>query len=67
MKRRLLAAVVLMAGIFYRTTGTAQRGAAPFVLEETTITQIQGALRGRQLTCRSLVDSYLKRIEAYDK
>jgi len=40
---------------------------APFRLEETTIQQIQTALRDRSLTCRALVEQYLKRIDAYDK
>ena len=39
---------------------------APFLLEETTIAQIETALRGG-LTCRSLVEQYLARIAAYDK
>jgi Asp-tRNA(Asn)/Glu-tRNA(Gln) amidotransferase A subunit family amidase len=39
---------------------------APFRLEEATIAQIESAL-GRALTCRSLVERYLARIEAYDK
>jgi amidase len=39
----------------------------PFHLEETTIAQIQAAFRDRSLTCRSLVEQYLARIDAYDK
>src|SRR5260370_34815237 len=38
-----------------------------FQLEETTIAQIESAFRDGSLTCRSLVDQYLARIEAYDK
>jgi amidase len=38
-----------------------------FTLEETTIAQIQAAFRDGSLTCRSLVEQYLRRIEAYDK
>ena len=38
-----------------------------FQLEETTIAQIQSAFRDRSLTCRSLVEQYLKRIDAHDK
>jgi amidase len=38
-----------------------------FVLEETTIPQIQAAFRDGSLTCRSLVEQYLKRIDAHDK
>jgi amidase len=43
-----------------------QRGAA-FQLEETTIARIHAAMKAGRLTCRALVEQYLKRIEAYDK
>jgi Asp-tRNA(Asn)/Glu-tRNA(Gln) amidotransferase A subunit family amidase len=39
----------------------------PFTLEETTIAQIQAAFRSGSLTCRSLVEQYLRRIDANDK
>ena len=39
----------------------------PFQLEETTIAQIEAAFRDGSLTCRSLVDQYLARIDANDK
>jgi amidase len=39
----------------------------PFPLEETTIAQIQSAIRDGSLTCRSLVEQYLARIDANDK
>jgi len=47
----------------------AQQGAAPvaFRVEETTIAQIHDAMKAGRLTCRGLVDAYLRRIEAYDK
>jgi Asp-tRNA(Asn)/Glu-tRNA(Gln) amidotransferase A subunit family amidase len=38
-----------------------------FVLDETTIARVQAALRDGSLTCRSLVEQYLARIEANDK
>src|SRR5499433_4235003 len=38
-----------------------------FVLDETTIAQVQTAFRTGSLTCRSLVEQYLARIEAHDK
>src|SRR5436309_3081826 len=43
--------------------------AAPpaFRVEETTISQIHDAMRAGRLTCRGLVDAYLRRIDAYDK
>jgi Asp-tRNA(Asn)/Glu-tRNA(Gln) amidotransferase A subunit family amidase len=40
---------------------------APFRVDETTIAQIQAALRDRSVTCRSLVEQYLARIDAHDK
>jgi Asp-tRNA(Asn)/Glu-tRNA(Gln) amidotransferase A subunit family amidase len=48
----------------------AQLSAQPpssFRVEETTIAQIQAAFRDRSLTCRGLVEQYLKRIDVYDK
>lgn len=41
--------------------------AAPFQVEEATISQVHDAMKSGRLTCRALVDQYLKRIEAYDK
>ena len=40
---------------------------APFEVEEATISQVHEAIKAHRLTCRELVDAYLKRIEAYDK
>jgi amidase len=45
----------------------AQQRPPAFQIEETTITQIHEALKARRLTCRDLVEHYLKRISAYDK
>src|SRR5258708_32968555 len=39
----------------------------PFRVEETTSAQIRGAMKAGRLTCRALVDAYLRRIDAYDK
>ena len=48
--------------------GLAQGGqAAAFRVEETTIAQIHAAMKAGRLTCRALVDTYLRRIHAYDK
>ena len=41
--------------------------AAPFRVEEATISQIHVALQTGRVTCRGLVESYLARIDAYDK
>jgi len=40
---------------------------APFEVEEATIAQVHAAMRNGSLTCRGLVDAYLRRINAYDK
>jgi amidase len=39
----------------------------PFRVEETTIAQIHHAMKEGRLTCRALVDTYLRRIHAFDK
>jgi len=41
--------------------------AAPFDVVEATIAEVHDAMKAGRLTCRQLVDAYLKRIEAYDK
>ncbi len=38
-----------------------------FRVEETTIAQVHAAIRSGGLTCRALVQAYLRRINAYDK
>jgi amidase len=38
-----------------------------FEVEDATIAQVHDAMKAGRLTCRALVDQYLKRIEAYDK
>ncbi|HXG87523.1 MAG TPA: amidase family protein [Vicinamibacterales bacterium] len=40
---------------------------APFRVEEATIADIHAALKSGRATCRSIVDRYLRRIDAYDK
>jgi amidase len=49
------------------TTLVRGQAPAPFQIEETTIVSIHAALTSGQLTCRGLVEQYLRRIEAYDK
>ena len=39
---------------------------APFVLQEATIAQVQAAFRDGRLSCRDLVQGYLRRIDASD-
>jgi Asp-tRNA(Asn)/Glu-tRNA(Gln) amidotransferase A subunit family amidase len=41
--------------------------AAPFEVEEATIAQVHDAMRAGRLTCRELVEAYIRRIHAYDK
>jgi Asp-tRNA(Asn)/Glu-tRNA(Gln) amidotransferase A subunit family amidase len=41
--------------------------APPFRVEEASIAQIHAALRDGRITCRTLVEQYLRRIDAYDK
>ena len=40
---------------------------APFEVTEATIAQVHEEMKAGRLTCRALVDLYLKRIEAFDK
>jgi amidase len=40
---------------------------APFRVLEASIDDVRAALASKRVTCRSLVDLYLKRIDAYDK
>lgn len=61
----LSAAAVVAAAL--ATGRPAAQQAAPFAVEEATIAGIHAALQAGQLTCRGLVDAYLRRIDAYDK
>jgi amidase len=56
---RFLFLLLLAAPVFSQT--------APFEVEEATISQVHDAMKAGRLTCRALVDQYLKRIQAYDK
>ena len=63
---------ILCFSLIGASTLTAQQAtpppaAAPFRVEETTIAQIHDAMKSGRLTCRALVDTYLRRIDAYDK
>ena len=63
MRRFALATVLSFAAVQTPSSPPA----APFRVEETTIARIHAAMRDGHLTCRALVDDYLRRIEAYDK
>ena len=61
---RIAAASVISVLLAVILTAQAQR---PFTLDEATIADIHAAFRSGSLTCRSLVEQYLKRIDADDK
>jgi len=62
--RAVACATLVMLAI---ASSTAQRLAPSFSLEETTVNDLETALRARTITCRTVVTQYLRRIEAYDK
>ena len=64
--RTAVAVLVAVAGAVL-AAGQQPPAPAPFRIEETTIAQIHDAMKAGRLTCRALVDGYLKRIDAYDK
>ena len=45
----------------------AAQGQRAFRVDETTIADVHAAMRAGSLTCRALVEAYLRRIDAYDK
>lgn len=57
--------VVVPALLFFATTAAQQP--PRFTVDEATIAGVQAAFRAGTLTCRSLVEQYLARIEADDK
>jgi amidase len=61
MSFRLFGAILTCAGALLAQTNP------PFEVEEATIAQVHDAMRAGRLTCRGLVDAYLRRIAAYDK
>src|SRR5579859_8069739 len=58
---RLFATGLLSAGLL------GAQALAPFEVEEATIAQVHNAMRERRLTCRQLVEAYVRRINTYDK
>lgn len=65
MRRALVLTAVLAAA--FAADPAARQVQQPFPLEETTIAAVHAAMREGRLTCRALVEQYLRRIEAYDK
>lgn len=67
---RLVAVTVALlasAAPFVAAAQPAPSLAPPFDVVEATIADIHAAMRSGTLTCRNLVEQYLRRIEAYDK
>jgi amidase len=58
---------VLVAAVLSSLSGVRAQTQAPFEVEEATIGLIHEALKANRITCRSLVEQYLRRIETYDK
>jgi Asp-tRNA(Asn)/Glu-tRNA(Gln) amidotransferase A subunit family amidase len=63
--QRILAGIALLLAA--ASVLIAQAPQSGFHIEEATIAQIHRALRANQITCRGLVEQYLKRIEEYNK
>jgi Asp-tRNA(Asn)/Glu-tRNA(Gln) amidotransferase A subunit family amidase len=61
---RMLVAVMLALGTPLQTSSPQP---APFHLIEATIDDVRAALAAKQVTCRALVEQYIRRIETYDK
>lgn len=62
MRKRLLTLVSL--SFVAALPARAQRA---FRVDETSIAKVHAALRSKQISCRGLVQAYLRRIDAYDK
>jgi amidase len=62
MKRILLVIVAVVAA-----AAPAAQAPPPFEVHEAAIAQIHGAMKAGRLTCKALVEQYLRRIDAFDK
>jgi amidase len=63
MRIALILSILAAAGLAAQQTPPGP----PFRVDETTIAGIHDAFKSGRLTCRALVDMYLRRIQAYDK
>ncbi len=63
----VLVTTLVLAAPAARAQGTTASPAPPFIIEEATIAELHAAMRAGTLSCRQLVQGYLRRIEAYDK
>jgi amidase len=66
MTQRMSLAVTAATGIAL-TSGLLAQQPAPFEVHEASISGIHAAMKAGQVTCRGLVEQYLRRIDAYDK
>lgn len=62
-----IAGLLLLAVAAAPSNAAAQSAAVAPQIEEASVADLQAALNERRLTCRQLVDYYVKRIETYDK
>ena len=67
MRNALILAVLMSAALIAQQQSAPPPAPAPFRVEETTIAQIHAAMKAGRLTCKALVDMYLRRVYAYDK
>jgi Asp-tRNA(Asn)/Glu-tRNA(Gln) amidotransferase A subunit family amidase len=66
MMGRVKRAVILL-GLLLSVASLRAQAPPPFQVEEASIAQIHEALKADRITCRALVERYIRRIEAYDK
>jgi amidase len=64
---RSLACLIAVRVALFAQTPAPVTSPPAFEVEEATIASVHDAFKSGQLTCRALVDRYLKRIETYDK
>jgi amidase len=60
-------AIAALATILMLAAWPRAQPAQPFQVEEATIAGVHDAIGSGRLTCRALVDAYLRRIETYDR
>lgn len=65
--RTLAARVLTLASLSVVLPSVSAQAPPPFRVEEASIADIRAAFRSGQLSCRALVEQYVRRIEAYDK
>ena len=64
MRQRTLFAIIAFAAL---AAVTGAQSTTAFQVEEATIAGVHEAMKEGRLTCRALVDAYLRRIDAFDK